>query len=558
MEKYNGYVVKKYKDNNIYSITYGKEKTEMEYNPTICPPDTPAPTPTPTVKKAQTITWSQEITELYVDGSIELVATASSKLPVTFSIQEGDTIAHLDGNTLYADKEGDIVVAANQSGNDEYNAADTVLKTITLKAQPIPVEKKEQTISWEQTVELKEDESVELTATSTSGLSVSYSLVSGSAYASLDGSTLTGVASGEIVVRAYQTGNDEYKAATPIDKSITVQKKQEPTPTKKEQNITWSQDINVSVGDVLTLNATASSGLDVTYTIIYGTERATLSGNTLTCVSEGTVMVNANQSGNDEYEAAPTVQKSFTISAKQSGNGGELVLVFDKTLYDTSGMPDKSFSVNMEQNGTLTELWGVDDLSAYLDTFSTDEVTKVISFDKPSGDIRYNFLCSRQDHYLSSMNFLVKEAYFQMQNNKLIDLENVRIFSDAFPDLKFATTVFKKGNGKIFTNTSQSRMWVRLFFEEEANESIYMDNIDLSNATDFNYLFYHCYVLSYINFDNTNFNTSATTNGMFKGTGKNVDTVTISMKGSTSGEQAFIKQAWIDSGNDENKLTILT
>lgn len=558
MEKYNGYVVKKYKDNNIYSLTYGSEKTDMEYNPTICPPDTPAPTPTPTVKKSQTITWSQDITELYVNESIELVATASSNLSVTFSIQEGGTIAHLDGNTLYADKEGGIVVVANQAGNDEYYAADTVLKTISLKVQPTPIEKKDQTINWNQVIDLTEGEAVELTATSTSGLTVQYSLVSGSAYAILNGTTLKGTASGDIVVRAYQTGNDEYKAATPIDKSITVQKKSEPTPSKKAQSITWSQDINVKVGDTLTLNASASSGLDVSYAVIYGNERATISGNTLTCVSEGSVIVNATQSGNDEYAAAATVQKAFTISAKESGgNGGYLVLTFNKSLWDVSKLTDKSFSVNMEQNGELTELWGVDDLEAYLNTFSTDDVTKMIAFNKPSGDIRHQLLSSRQTHNHTQMNFIVKEVYFQMNNGKLIDLENVKIFSDAFADLFNATTVFKKGSGNIFTNTSQITPYTNIFQNDSNIESIYVDNIDMSNSANYNNLFNQCNKLSYIYFDNTKFNTSASTSNMFNKCGSKVDSVTISMKGTTSAEQAFIKQAWIDSGNDENKLTIV-
>lgn len=136
MEKYTGYVVKTYTDKNLYSLTYGDEKREMEYNPTICPPDSPVPpTPTPTDKKKQTITWSQEISDIYVGEHIELIATASSNLSVTFSIQEGGTLAHIDGNTLYADKEGSVIVAANQSGNDEYYAADTVTKAIILKAQ---------------------------------------------------------------------------------------------------------------------------------------------------------------------------------------------------------------------------------------------------------------------------------------------------------------------------------------------------------------------------------------------------------------------------------------
>lgn len=553
MEKYNGYVVKKYKDNNIYSLTYGSEKTDMEYNPTICPPDTPAPTPTPTVKKSQTITWSQDITELYVNESIELVATASSNLSVTFSIQEGGTIAHLDGNTLYADKEGGIVVVANQAGNDEYYAADTVLKTISLKVQPTPIEKKDQTINWNQVIDLTEGEAVELTATSTSGLTVQYSLVSGSAYAILNGTTLKGTASGDIVVRAYQTGNDEYKAATPIDKSITVQKKSEPTPSKKAQSITWSQDINVKVGDVLTLNASASSGLDVSYVVIYGNERATISGNTLTCVSEGSVIVNATQSGNDEYAAAATVQKAFTISAKESGgNGGRLVITLDKDA-QTSGT--HTLQINMPQNGENKVMWECDDLISYTKT----NTTVIIPFDKLTGDLTQDFIKIKDDG-TSPYNFgltFIQSVVFQTVDNKLIDFENVKSLTGAFADLTKAIKIFKGTYSQLFTNTNNITDWSGLYFNCDNVSNFDLQYVDLSGAITYASMFEMTPNLSSLYLNNTKWNISANASQMFYRCGENSDKVTIYMTGTTSEEQAFIKQAWIDSGNDENKLTIV-
>jgi N-acetylneuraminic acid mutarotase len=59
------------------------------------------------------------------------------------------------------------------------------------------------------------------------------------------------------------------------------------------------------------LNATASSGLTVTYTVSSGP--ATISGNVITLTGLGTVTVIATQVGNSSYLAAPPVQQSFNV-----------------------------------------------------------------------------------------------------------------------------------------------------------------------------------------------------------------------------------------------------
>lgn len=61
----------------------------------------------------------------------------------------------------------------------------------------------------------------------------------------------------------------------------------------------------------ITLDATASSGLAVTYTV---TGPAAIVGSTLTITGAGSVAVTANQSGNGTYAAATPVTESFTVS----------------------------------------------------------------------------------------------------------------------------------------------------------------------------------------------------------------------------------------------------
>jgi hypothetical protein len=67
------------------------------------------------------------------------------------------------------------------------------------------------------------------------------------------------------------------------------------------------------VGTPLTLSATASSGLAVSFTSTT-TSVCTVSGTTATFVASGTCTIDANQAGNSAYAAAPQLQQSFTVN----------------------------------------------------------------------------------------------------------------------------------------------------------------------------------------------------------------------------------------------------
>ena len=83
---------------------------------------------------------------------------------------------------------------------------------------------------------------------------------------------------------------------------------------KLQQEIVWDQTFDgVKTGDVITLEATASSGLDVWYEIVEGSELASVVDNVLTVEAVGVVRIAAKQDGNDEYEAAEPVIKTIDI-----------------------------------------------------------------------------------------------------------------------------------------------------------------------------------------------------------------------------------------------------
>ncbi len=79
------------------------------------------------------------------------------------------------------------------------------------------------------------------------------------------------------------------------------------------QSISFGPLANQTYGVApITLNATASSGLPVSFAVLSGP--ATLSGNILTVTGVGTVTVEATQPGNANFQAAVPVDQSFTIT----------------------------------------------------------------------------------------------------------------------------------------------------------------------------------------------------------------------------------------------------
>lgn len=92
------------------------------------------------------------------------------------------------------------------------------------------------------------------------------------------------------------------------------------TITQASQAIEWEQTFeDVTVGDQLQLSATATSGLEVKYSVsdesiaeIYTSNGATF----LDCLKAGDVTIKVNQSGDDNWAAADRVTKTITIKPK--------------------------------------------------------------------------------------------------------------------------------------------------------------------------------------------------------------------------------------------------
>lgn len=258
--------------------------------------------------KSQEIEWQQsDIENLTVGAVVELTATATSGLPVEYSVNNPE-IASIEGNTLTAHAAGEVEIYVSQAGNDTYAPAATVTAYITISEQP--QEKQEQTITWEQDLtSLTVGDVVELTATASSGLQVEYR-VDNESLASIEGNKLTALAAGTVTVYASQKGDDTYKEAP---EAILFAVINAPLNERIAQAIVWDQDFDVlHVGDVVELTATATSGLEVTY-YVNDENLASIEGNVLTVLAAGQLEIYAQQNGNEQYQPAMEEVRYATI-----------------------------------------------------------------------------------------------------------------------------------------------------------------------------------------------------------------------------------------------------
>lgn len=133
---------------------------------------------------------------------------------------------------------------------------------------------------------------------------------------------------------------------------------------KINQTVTFAPLPSKTFGDQpFVLNATASSGLPVTFRIVSGP--ATVSGNVVTLTGAGTVVIEASQLGNATYNPASNVNQSFNVNTLSNGptflNNSQIVLNAtcgnnDGSIYIivTGGIAPFMYSIN----GGLTYVSG--------------------------------------------------------------------------------------------------------------------------------------------------------------------------------------------------------
>ena len=215
----------------------------------------------------QTITFtSTPPSPAVYGGSYPVSATATSGLPVTFSVDPASAAGacKINGSGVASfTGVGTCIIDANQGGNAYWLPAQQVQQSFTI-AQAA------QAITFTSTPPASPAFGSTYAVTATGGGSgnpVTFGINSeGFGPCVISGSTVTFIGAGSCIITANQAGNADYQAAPTADQAITV--------PREAPVLTWAKPGNITIGTALSgieLDATASAAGTFTYSPPAGT-----------------------------------------------------------------------------------------------------------------------------------------------------------------------------------------------------------------------------------------------------------------------------------------------
>lgn len=245
-------------------------------------------------KQQQTITFSRIPDHVYGDASFTLSATASSGLPVTFSVLSGN--ATVSGSTVTITGIGTVTILANQAGDSTYAPAQVVSQSFSITRGKLTVTADDQT-------GLYGDAIVPLTYTITGfAYNDTVSVVGGTPALTTAATSTSSAGTYPIYVNPGTLTTTNYIFAG-VDGTYTIK--------PARQTVSLAAIPDRVYGDApFGVTASASSGLPVTIAITSGP--ATINGSTITITGVGTVTVTATQAGDTNHLSA-SAQRTFNV-----------------------------------------------------------------------------------------------------------------------------------------------------------------------------------------------------------------------------------------------------
>jgi len=264
------------------------------------------------------------------------------------------------------------------------------------------------------------------TATASSGLTVSYSIdPTAASVCSISGGIVSYTAVGTCVVDFNQAGNATYDAAPQVQQSFAVGK------GSQTISFTSTAPVGAQVGGTYPPTAAATSGLTVALIIdVSASSYCSIISGVVHFNAVGTCLIDANQAGNANYNAAPQVQQSFAIAK------GNQTISFTSTP-PTNAVPGGTYTPTATATSVLTVTFTIDVSTSSicsigplnLVTFTTTGTCKIDA--DQAGNANYN-------------------AAPQVQQSVLIKTPQAIIVTSTAP-------VSAAVNGPTYTPTAESR-----------------------------------------------------------------------------------------------------
>ena len=247
--------------------------------------------------------------------------TATGAAPLYYQWQKNTVDIGLATNATYTIAS----VVANDAGGYRCLVSN-VLNVATSAVATLTVNKLSQSIFFHAIPTQHPTNKVTLSAMASSGLPVSFAVASG------PGSIAAGVLSfsgtGVVRVVASQAGNAAFAAAAPVTNAVSV--------SKTAQTITFPAIPAQNPTNKVTLSATASSGLPVSFSLASGP--GSIAAGLLSFSGTGVVRVVASQAGDAAFNAAKPVTNQVTVTVSGSvindydGDGRSDLAVYDNNI----------------------------------------------------------------------------------------------------------------------------------------------------------------------------------------------------------------------------------
>jgi RNA polymerase sigma factor (sigma-70 family) len=276
--------------------------------PTSAPPST-GPTTGPTSPPPAAVTFTSTPPVDPALGTTYHVSATGGSGRVTFSIDPATTndACSISGHTVTFDHAGRCVIAARDS-----SARIVAAKATTPVTQTVHVPKMAQTVTFT----LTPDKAVvggqgTLTATGEggSGNQVTFSATTPSS-CTVAGTTVTFDHAADCTVQADQAGTSDYRAGS-SQQTVTVD--------KADQTIVFTSTPPTGAtvgGPDYTVSATAPGGT-VSFSAL--SPACSVSGSTVSFKAAGSCEIAADQSGDSDFNPAPTLVQTFDVAPAEDG-----------------------------------------------------------------------------------------------------------------------------------------------------------------------------------------------------------------------------------------------
>ncbi|MEP5611612.1 MAG: T9SS type A sorting domain-containing protein, partial [Cyclobacteriaceae bacterium] len=260
-----------------------------------------------TIGKADQVITIESIADKGLeDDPFEISVSVDSSLPLTHEVVGP---ANISGTTItLTGSLGLVTVTSSQAGDANHNPV-----SASTSFNVVEFAKMDQTITFEKIQDKVFGETFSLIATASSGLDISYGVVSGPI--TVVGSTVTITGTGTAIIAANQSGNGDFNPATEATQTFTV--------SKAEQAISLTDiDPKFTNDEPFSVTAMVDSGLELEYNV---SGPASISGTTLTLDGTvGIVTVTVSQAGNENYASA-SLSTTFEVVERPLGVEDDLL-----------------------------------------------------------------------------------------------------------------------------------------------------------------------------------------------------------------------------------------